>query len=199
LLLFDESAAWQPGDLTVQEVTLPLPDTLPPGTYVWQISCRDSLPAVSPDRLVVDEKGRLALLRVRDEVTFGEEIELVGHRRWVADSNLYLDLQWQALADGGQDYKVFVHLLDASGAVVGQYDALHCNWACPSSGWRAGEMIGDTAVLSLWGLPPGSYRLALGLYDPDSGNRLPARTRNGRPIEDGYFVLDGEFQIIESN
>ena len=44
----------------------------------------------------------------------------------------------------------------------------------PTSGWRPGEVVSDPVQLSLpLDLPPGEYRINVGVYDPDSGERLP--------------------------
>jgi hypothetical protein len=42
------------------------------------------------------------------------------------------------------------------------------------------------------GTPPGTYRLEVGLYDPDSGQVLPA---NGQPVGGGGGLLLGEVQV----
>lgn len=69
---------------------------------------------------------------------------------------------------------VFVHLLDASGALVRTFDH-----PLPFP-WRAGET--RSAPLQLWQsalappLPPGDYRLTVGLYDVGSGRRWALET-----------------------
>ncbi|MBF8285548.1 MAG: rane protein of unknown function, partial [Anaerolineales bacterium] len=45
----------------------------------------------------------------------------------------------------------------------------------PTTGWLAGEYVVDAHTLTLPGdLPPGAYRLFVGLYDPQSATRVPA-------------------------
>jgi len=86
---------------------------------------------------------------------------------------LQLSLVWEALSPLDRRYKVFVHVLDAEGHIVGQRDAE------PSGGrltptWRPGEEIVDHhGVLILPGTPPGLHQLAIGLYDLETGQRLP--------------------------
>mgnify|MGYP005836103513 CR=1 FL=1 len=86
---------------------------------------------------------------------------------------LQLSLVWEALSPLDRRYKVFVHVLDAEGHIVGQRDAE------PSGGqmtptWRPGEEVADHhGVLILPGTPPGLHQLAIGLYDLETGQRLP--------------------------
>jgi hypothetical protein len=59
----------------------------------------------------------------------------------------------------------------------------------PPSLWQAGDIIHDIHTIPLdTPLPPGSYRLATGLYDPVSGERLPVAT-NQSPLPDNIFTL----------
>jgi hypothetical protein len=82
-------------------------------------------------------------------------------------------LVWQALGETDQNYKVFVHLFNAAGGLVAQSDAEPANWTRQTSGWQAGEFVIDTHTLNLRpDLPPGEYRLAVGIYDSNTGRRL---------------------------
>jgi hypothetical protein len=77
-------------------------------------------------------------------------------------------------------YKVFVHLVDQStGTIVVQDDAVPRRWTYPTTLWETGEVVADTVVLSVDGLPKGRYLLLVGLYDPANGERLPAHSPQG--------------------
>jgi hypothetical protein len=104
---------------------------------------------------------------------------------------LHLALTWQATRPFYRDLKLFVHLLDSSGQVVAQADPLAGAGAGPegadylTSGWDPGELIlNDVAITISSNAPPGPYRLAFGLYDGDTLERLPVVGR-----EDGKVVL----------
>lgn len=153
------------GDLWLAEVDIPSLPGLPAGVYRWVLRCADGGMYVSPDRLVVDGQAGARLLRRQLDLRYGGLIRLRGYRWWVEGADLHLELEWEALAGPGADYKVFVHLLDSTGKLVRQYDAMPCDWGCPTAGWQAGQVVQDEAVLPLWGLPPGEYRLAVGLYN----------------------------------
>jgi hypothetical protein len=80
---------------------------------------------------------------------------------------------WRAEAETPTDYRVFVHLVDATGAIVAQSDAAPAGWARPTTGWLPGEYVLDTHTLTLPAtLPAGPLSLRVGLYDPDTGARL---------------------------
>jgi hypothetical protein len=84
-----------------------------------------------------------------------------------------IPLLWRAEAETPTDYRVFVHLVDATGAIVAQSDAAPAGWARPTTGWLPSEYVLDTHTLTLpAALPDGPLTMRVGLYDPDSGARL---------------------------
>lgn len=88
--------------------------------------------------------------------------------------DLLVTLYWQADGPVPIDYTVFVHLLNEDGALRSQHDAPPAEGARPTSGWLPGEVISDTVALTLSAdLSVGRYRLAVGLYSPLDGQRLP--------------------------
>jgi len=106
-----------------------------------------------------------------------------------------LTARWEAtapLADGtdgsagSEGARVFVHLLDEAGSVARTFDH-----ALPFD-WHAAEAHGSS--IELWQsalaepLPPGDYRLTVGLYDPGDGHRWPLET-------DAPAVDDGEYAV----
>jgi 4-amino-4-deoxy-L-arabinose transferase-like glycosyltransferase len=86
-----------------------------------------------------------------------------------------LDLSWQASEPLTQSYKVFIHLLDEGGQLVSQRDSEPLVGLRPTTSWPVGEPIADRYGLRLPAdLPAGDYRLVLGFYRPETGERLPA-------------------------
>lgn len=111
-------------------------------------------------------------------VNFADKIALVNYHfdRWLvaAGESLRVDLQWQALAAPAIDYVVFVHLLLPPDAVWAQRDAMPQDGAQPTSSWAAGELVDDHYHLEIpVEAPPGLYTVEIGLYNPDTGERLP--------------------------
>ena len=65
-------------------------------------------------------------------------------------------------------YAVFVHALDASGAIIAQADGLTLGGTRPTTSWVMGEVLTDRYNLPL----KGAARMELGLYDPLTRQRL---------------------------
>lgn len=76
---------------------------------------------------------------------------------------------WRVLESLPDDLALFVHLMDASGALVAQHDGLDAAAAT----LQAGDVILQRHVLPLPAeLPPGDYTLQMGLYRRGDGRRL---------------------------
>ena len=101
---------------------------------------------------------------------------------------LQLALLWEARAPMDRRYKVFIHVLDDAEHIVGQRDAEPGGGARLTTAWQPGESIADNhGVLILPATAPGTYRIALGLYDIDSGQRLPIQVA-GQAVGDRLFL-----------
>jgi len=131
-------------------------------------------------------------------VDFGGAAELISFEvldsRIVADEPLNVITAWRVLdpqvlgpvpADAyGIHAAIFVQLLDASDQVVAQDDRLDA----PAWAWQTGEEFVQIHRLTVIDdLPPGTYRLALGLYVPSSGRRMPVLV-DGVPVSDTVFL-----------
>lgn len=129
-------------------------------------------------------------------VLFGADIGLYGYEVAQTDTAVNLTLYWQTINRPPENYRLFVHLVNEAGEIVGQIDPLPGNGLRPTKGWRPGEVITDQPILSLPpDLPPGTYTLWLGLYQPDTGARLPV-TVKGDGVADGRLLL-GTIDIPE--
>ena len=123
---------------------------------------------------------------------FGPAIELYGYKRGDPRPGLLpLTLYWQASEKPGENYLVFVHLINASnGQIASQVDRLPLDGLRPTAGWRTGEVLTDEVFLPLPpDLPLGDYRINVGLYNPDSGERLPL-TVDGQRIPNDQLTLE---------
>lgn len=80
---------------------------------------------------------------------------------------LELRVNWLAASAPQRDYSVFVHLLDAGGAVLAQGDqaAPVYGWR-PTTSWAAGEIVRDVYTLAH---EPGAALVRYGLYYQDAG------------------------------
>lgn len=192
--LLDDDGTWEPGDLDYQVAPLSLPAPLPSGRYVTTLSCEDSTPYQLPDALDVDESGSAVHRRTATEVVFDEDLPLVGYRWHVEGAELKVTLWWHPLVTPDAELMVFVHLLDAEGNLVAQYDAIPCEWLCPTQTWESQSLIADRATLDLGALSDGTYQLAVGLYHPGSMQRLTAQA-GSTLYADGYVQLPDSLTI----
>jgi hypothetical protein len=186
---------WQAGDLDLQEFELSLPDDLEADAYRWNLACSQGAVYTAPGTLRIRADGNIMLLRRPMNLQYGDTIRLSGYRWRTAGADLQITLLWEALQEPHFDYKVFVHLLDAEGEIVRQYDAMPCQWQCPTSQWQVGEMVIDQASIPLVALPAGEYHLAVGLYNVETGERLLVQEPGGEVYPDGYPVLPDVFSI----
>lgn len=114
----------------------------------------------------------------RVQVRFGESMTLSGYNLDDKEAKpgqiLRLTLFWKTDEALQEEYKVFLHLLDARGQIVAQHDGPPVGGSRPTSSWVEGEMIFDGHGVYIPGdTAPGEYRLVLGLYEPQTGRRLP--------------------------
>jgi hypothetical protein len=116
---------------------------------------------------------------------FGDAITLKGYT-WVSDELapgdiLQITLFWETAVPLDTRYKVFLHLVDASGQPVAQRDSEPGGGLNLTTRWPPSETILDNhGVLIPADLPPGSYQLRIGLYDlTDPNARLPIQTDAG--------------------
>ena len=127
---------------------------------------------------------------------FGPAIRLHSYYTGVpTDGLLNIAFYWQATARPDTDYVVFVHLVDEAGNIVSQIDSVPVGGARPTTTWRAGEVITDIHNLLVPDdLPPGTYHLNVGLYNPDDGTR-PAVVVGGAPQPDNQLRLAPTFDL----
>jgi hypothetical protein len=107
---------------------------------------------------------------------------------------LHLTLFWQALADMDEDYTVFTHLIDGKGGIYGQKDNQPVDGFYPTGGWTVGEIVRDQYDLPISPkAPPGRYRMAVGMYRAETGERLIVERDAISPTDD-KILLD-EFVV----
>jgi hypothetical protein len=101
-------------------------------------------------------------------VNFGGTAELIGYRVVRNGQDLTLVTYWRAGDQVVTPLQMFVHIVGSVGSIMAQADRLDAS----PFGWRAGDLIAQVHHLAL---PPQSNAstIAIGLYNPDSGVRLP--------------------------
>ncbi len=123
----------------------------------------------------------------------GECIRLMGYdleTRLVSPGDeIHLRLYWRSRCEIGTSYSVFIHLLDEEGAIKAQKDGIPAGREIPTTYWVAGEIIVDEYDIAI---PPetaeGDYALITGMYDPQTGNRLPIWDESGTSLGDPVVI-----------
>jgi len=131
---------------------------------------------------------------------FGEVAQLAGAAlpaAAAAGETVPVSLTWEALSRPEAAYIVFLHLLNGNGEWQAGDDRRPQSGQFNTLGWLPGALIPDTHYLTLPDdLPPGEYDIFVGLYRPDTGERLPAQAVDGTAVPDGAYPL-GRIEVSE--
>jgi hypothetical protein len=96
---------------------------------------------------------------------------------------LALPLRWQAVSEIDDDYAVFLHLGLPGKAPIAQGDGRPYGGPDQTKTWLVDEELLDRRALVIPdGVPPGSYRVGVGLYRPSDGYRLPVDGTGGQDM-----------------
>ena len=91
-----------------------------------------------------------------------------------AGETIAVTLIWRADRPTAGNWKVFIHLADATETTQAQGDGYPQGGAALTPTWQAGEVVVDTHQISLASdLPEGAYQLRIGFYDEETNERLP--------------------------
>ncbi len=197
------SSAWPVGAYVVGQARLNIPNTLSAGLYRLGVTLFNPATQAQEGNYLVPSTFEIAghprsfvasAMQHRSDIAFAQEIKLLGYDSKSQISNLKsqvaITLYWQATAAPQGELKVFVHLFDpADERIVAQHDAMPLDGRYPTSWWTAGEVISETITLDLAGVKPGTYRLAVGLYEPRTVTRLAATGPDGARLAADRVVL----------
>jgi mannosyltransferase len=115
----------------------------------------------------------------------GDEIALLGYSllndRLAAGDVAQITLFWRADQTPSRRYKVFLHVLDQGSHIVGQRDAEPGGGARLTTLWAPGEVVVDHYGVPIHpATPPGQYRVEVGMYDLQTGQRMVTRGGEGQ-------------------
>ena len=120
---------------------------------------------------------------------FGPTIELLG----AGTDGEVLTLYWRADAPVSGEYSIFVHLLDAEGQILGQMDGLPFANRYPLWAWRPGQFIEDRREVAATEVDLAQLqRIAVGVYDSVTGDRLAATDGDGNPLANNAVMISWE-------
>jgi hypothetical protein len=191
---------WHLGKRHATSYSFYVDPVIPPGTYYLQARLvpvkRDREELLSADLLsiqVLARSGSFSLPTMHKRVvnaTYGSDLRLLRYELEVGGNAVHIVLHWQSLRRMEVDYKFFVHLYDIeSEALVAQVDTMPQDWTYPTTWWEAGKAVSDEVMLSLEDLPPGMYRLGVGVYNPHTGERLAITNQPAHFVADAGSLL----------
>ncbi|MEM7332599.1 MAG: glycosyltransferase family 39 protein, partial [Chloroflexota bacterium] len=186
---FNRTSTWEAGQVIRDVYTFPEALEQAPVAYDVLVSLE---PEFSEERLPLQDSPESAdatwaglVKRGPDEAVFGEtavsqnanfnnQISLIGLDRepTVVDNTIQFGLIWQSERRVDINYTVFVHLLDENNEIVEQSDGQPTEGIYPTAAWAPNEQILDRRHW-VTSAPSGNYRLQIGLYDLQTGVRLP--------------------------
>lgn len=111
--------------------------------------------------------------RVKD-VVFGRQIALAGYQFEPTTDYLGVTLAWEAQSAQLPDYTVFVQILTAeTDERLAGVDTPPLKGEWPTNRWIKGEVVVDKYLVAIPpDFPPGYYKVIVGLYRPETGQRL---------------------------
>lgn len=219
------TSLWQPGDVFRETYEVYVEPSVRGRTpslgqvqvamYCYGDDANTLLPVADPNGVVVGDTaifGRFKLataprdlppsaaeepaLRFRLGDAIGVEAIQATPDQAVRNQEMAIELRFRALGRPAADYTVFAHLVDAAGQQVAGYDQPLTQGYYPSGLWEAGERIVHRHRLPIPPrLPEGVYTVRVGLYDPQTGQRLPAVDATGNELADGAIPV-GAFPAV---
>lgn len=194
------TSSWVPGSNIPDRYLLKLPGGIPPGMYRLEVGLYH-----------IDEQGYhfLRLASGGNSVVFGsvkvrprtappavapplaqwsEPIALERWRQARQGDDVAVSFDWLAAGEVSRGYTLFVHFSNSSGKVVAQADSPPQDGLYPTSLWDTGDLVNDVHLVKA--PPPGRYRLSIGWYRPDTGQRL-ALANGGDELDLGEIDVGG--------
>ncbi len=193
------TTVWEPGALVQLPFAFYLPATLDPGIYDLLVGFLDPdtgrrldpvhLAPVTVTRRQAWFTPPAPAYRLDPPPQFGTHARLVGYDLEIHADRLRLTLYWEVRQTLLPPHHVFVHLLGPDGRRLAQADSVPGgpDSPVPSGTWIPGEFIVDPHELPLDGPPPAGSILAVGLYNPDTGVRLPV-SRGDQVMGDAWSI-----------
>lgn len=161
-----------------------IPNRVPEGNWWIVYERRGQRPAQGPVAAVPPSAEPLA-------IRYGDTFELLGMDAppgpWRPEDPTGLTFYWRTLKTPSEDYVLFVHLRDSRSNIIAGRDAPPLLGARPTTQWQPGELIADYHPLALPLMPvaPTTIRFEVGLYEGETGTRLPAFGPDGQEMLGG--------------
>lgn len=136
----------------------------------------------------------------RQRVHFGENLLLLGYdlpdEPLQPGDTLHFTLYWTADAPADHYWSVFTHLRAPDGSLIGQHDKVPYDGLYPPTRWWPGQIVDDDYAIHIPDdAPAGEYRIAVGMYDFQTGERLQLWDEANTPLNNGQVYLEQRINI----
>jgi hypothetical protein len=175
-------------DGSVKQYTLPLPPVLLPGHYEWP------LPGARPDVTTVSLAGNELALAPSPATLAGklaagpQLVASVPSGETLAGSTLICQVYGKGPIDR-PGLILSVNLVDEQFKNYAKHDIFFDASMTPPDKWNATTFTRAPCSLDLPAdLPPGTYYLAIGLFDPAAQQFVPIADANGAPVATAWRV-----------
>lgn len=180
------TSKWRRGEVQVSLHQLQMPPNARSGTYVLNVRLLDVGSGATAGREIlgklefVERARRFETPQV--EYAVGADLnnvaQLIGYdlpQTTVRAGEAFpITLYWRALEQTTTSYATFIHVLGPDGSIRGQWDSIPGAGTLPTTGWVKGEVITDRYMIPMGpDAPPWEYTIVVGMYDPQTGQRLP--------------------------
>lgn len=140
-------------------------------------------------------------IATEDGTRFGSSLYLSGYT--LADDAieagevLTFTIYWTADGPANHYWSVFAHLIGPDGQPAGQDDKVPYEGIFPPTRWDAGIIVDDDYAIAVAPeTPPGEYRLVVGMYDWQSGERLPLFDTEGKALPNDQVELAQPITVL---
>jgi len=133
--------------------------------------------------------------------TFGDALRLLDAKAYLEEiagsERLVVELRLDTTARLPRSYTLFLHALDIDGERVGQRDSSTGSGLYPTDAWEPGQPLRDAYRIRIEVAgASGPYRVALGFYNVQTGERLPAYSPDGSRWPEDQFMLEAQAGAI---
>ena len=198
---------WSPEKYYIETMHLMIPVDVPPITYSLvaglvsstgkRLAVPGSADGLLPLRTVTVSPLRTGFLqRERPTVVASagtaDSLKLQGYDLFADGGELALRLFWETAGEVATNWILYVHLHDPHSERIAQFDGPPLAGLKGTSEWQPGALYIDRRQISLPpGLSEGDYLFRIGLYDRDSGERLPFLpvVDDQVPFENGQLLV----------
>jgi hypothetical protein len=167
-------------------------------------------PLVADEVSILDYPLRASAIQHPLHLNLDDQIELLGYDLGADKAGpgdtLELTLYWHGLTEPEEDYTVFTHLLGesynlASGSFLwGQKDSMPLGGSYPTSRWLENEVVVDRYDIAIQSdAPPGLYRIEVGLYLLETGQRLPVFDDQGQRMAEDRVLFEETIEVMANS